>query len=837
MRMSVYKIIAVCLFSIGTPAFVFAGQSGKGRILVLADKINNKVSPLTTGVCLEDVNHEIYGGIYSQMIFGESFEEPSSPPPITGFMYEAGRRKNDMGKEWQVADNILCAPATEGARLIAENTLLAKGRIGVEVYFDDRTPGVAGLIVKVSDSATGTDNFNGYEISLDPNANKLVFGKYQHKWEKLKRVNCPIQLQKWIPLEVEMGENGIQIFVNGTNYIDYNDSSPLAKGLAGVRTWQHAAKFKNFSVTDSNGTKQIPFIKAANDQVSSMWTAYREGNAEGTFAIETDKLFNGRQDQKITFQSGTGRVGIANSGLNMRGMYFQKDKDYEGVLWVRADKPVSLNLSLEDKSGKTSYAQQKVSVKDSNWQKIEFTMTSSGEDEYGKFCISLTEPGSVVVGYAFLQPGQWGRFKGLPVRLDVAEALIRQKVTVIRYGGSMVNSPEYCWKKMIGSRDLRPPYKGFWNSYSSNGWGILDFMNFCEAAGFVYLPALNIEETPEDMADFIEYIHGGNETVWGQKRVADGHPEPYKLKYIQIGNEEKVDDYYLERFKLLAAAIWSRDPNMIPVVADLVYFKHISDPFKVEGSLTINTLAAHKEILKFAKENNNPVWFDVHVWNDEPNDPDKLHRGMGMRSFVDALDKLADGAQFKVCIFEENANNHQLRRGLGHAHMINEIQRYEHEMPILCAANCLQPDKQNDNGWNQGLLFLTQSKVWGQSPYYVTQMISGSYQPLCVESYVDSYNNSLDVTACKSLDGKTLSLRVVNMDRFDIKTEIDLMQFALAQSDAQVIQIKGNLDSVNTAENPELIVPKESKIQVPGKNERVKYTFPANSFTIINFKS
>ena len=102
---------------------------------------------------------------------------------------------------------------------------------------------------------------------------------------------------------------------------------------------------------------------------------------------------------------------------------------------------------------------------------------------------------------------------------------------------------------------------------------------------------------------------------------------------------------------------------------------------------------------------------------------------------------------------------------------------------------------------------------------------------------MDSYNNSLDVTACKSLDGKTLSLRVVNMDRFDIQTEIDLMQFALTQSNAQVIQIKGNLDSVNTAENPELIVPNESKIQVPGKNERVKYTFPANSFTIINFKS
>ena len=71
-------------------------------------------------------------------------------------------------------------------------------------------------------------------------------------------------------------------------------------------------------------------------------------------------------------------------------------------------------------------------------------------------------PGSVVLGYASLQPGDWGRFKGLPVRRDVAEALVAQGITVLRYGGSMVNHPEYRWKKMIGPRDSRQPYRGTW---------------------------------------------------------------------------------------------------------------------------------------------------------------------------------------------------------------------------------------------------------------------------------------------------------------------------------------------------------------------------------------
>ncbi|MEN6306754.1 MAG: family 16 glycoside hydrolase, partial [Anaerohalosphaeraceae bacterium] len=818
---------------------------GKGKIVVLADKVTHNISPLTTGACIEDVNHEVYGGIYSQMIFGESFEEPSLPVPIKGFLYEGQPQKktavNYNGSGWQVHEGILSAPASNGVKLIADGVSLVKGQVGVDVYFEDRNSGVAGFIVKVSDSAAGADNFNGYEIALDPQANQLLLGKHRHDWQQLQRVDCPVRIKEWISFQVELDDNRIQIWVDGKKQIDFKDNdAPLTGSQIGLRAWQRTVQFKNLWVDTSNGKQQLPFEHNAqegqNKQVSGMWEGYQEGDISGTFAIETENTFNGRQSQKMAFQSDTGCIGIANYGLNRRGMDFQKDKEYEGVLWVRAEKPVSLQLSLEDRVGKIIYAKQEISVNQSQWQRVEFKMTSSGQDENGRFCISLTKPGEVVIGYAFLQPGPWGRFKGLPVRLDVAQALIEQGVTILRYGGCMANAPEYRWKKMVGPRDKRPPYKGWWYTYSSNGWGIIDFVDFCEAAGFECVPDFNIEEGPEDMADFVEYIHGGPETTWGQKRIADGHPKPYRIKYIQIGNEETVDAHYLERFKLLAAAIWSRDPEIIPVVGDFAYNEHISDPAQFGGAPRITTLAAQQEILQFAKKHNKPVWFDVHIWNDDPRDADQLGKGLGLRSFVEALEKIGDGAKFKVCVFEENANNHQLRRGLGHAHIINEIQRYEHEMPILCAANCLQPDRQNDNGWDQGLLFLNQSKVWGQSSYYVTQMISRNYQPLCVESYVDSYQESLDVTACKSQDGRVLSLRVVNLDCWDIDAQIELMDYIPAHSEALVVQIKGNPQDTNTAENPKRIVPVEGTIQIQNKNDRIQYAFPAYSFTIINFQ-
>ena len=116
--------------------------------------------------------------------------------------------------------------------------------------------------------------------------------------------------------------------------------------------------------------------------------------------------------------------------------------------------------------------------------------------------------------------------------------MVDQKLTFLRYGGTMINAGEYRFKKMIGDPDQRPPYRGHWYRYSTNGFGIEDFLKFCEAAGFTAAFAVNIEETPEDMADMVEYLNGAVTTKWGKIRAQNGHPAPYNVKYIGIGNEE-----------------------------------------------------------------------------------------------------------------------------------------------------------------------------------------------------------------------------------------------------------------------------------------------------------
>jgi alpha-L-arabinofuranosidase len=568
--------------------------------------------------------------------------------------------------------------------------------------------------------------------------------------------------------------------------------------------------------------------------VSAMWRPTRRGTASGGFAIISEKPFVGAQSQKITFDEGEGDWGLENEGLNHWGMNFVAGQPYEGCLWARAEKRTEVVVALESRDGARVYAETSLTVDGEGWQRLSFNLTPSAADHNGRFALRLRRPGAVTLGYAFLQPGEWGRFKGLPVRRDVAEGLIGQGITVLRYGGSMVNNDGYRWKKMIGRRDERPPYAGTWYRYSSDGWGIVDFMDFCEAAGFEYVPAFNMGESPQDMADFIEYAKDAPDTDWGRRRVADGHPQPYHLQYLELGNEERVDARYADKFEALAKAIWAKDPSIIPVAGDFAYGKQIIDPWQFTGAASgLTNLAGHQRILQLAKALDREVWFDVHVDTEHP----VLGNTSldGMFSFYDALDQLAGGARHKVVVFELNAGNHAQKRALANAQAILAIER-DGRLPITTSANGLQPDGQNENGWDQGLLFLNPSQVWLQPPGYVTQMLSQNYQPQRVLCEVTTTGAPvpLDVCATRSADGKTLVLQTVNPGESAVTAEIHLSGFTPGAAAAQVTELSGPLEAVNKATQPQAIVPKQSAW--PLGKDNGSYSFPPHSVTVMRFE-
>jgi hypothetical protein len=773
------------------------------------------------------VNHEVYGGIDSQMLFGESFAEPEPPLPLNGFTMFGGR--------WSVDnEGVLHATRGNGPKLLWDGGNFTNGEVSVELLFTEKSGGNGGLIIKVSQAGKGQDEFDGYEVSLE-SSGTMVLGRHRQNWEPIRRVNCDVPINQWITLAARMTTDSVEVFVNGKSVTTYQDREhALESGAVGLRVWQRDVRFRNLTINGET-TRKIPF-ELKNDQawnrgVSSMWRPMRRGSADGSFGLIESNAFSGHQSQRITFSNGTGEIGIENDGLNRWGLHLVEGKSFEGFVYARSEVPTEFFVALESRDGAKVYVEKRLKIASASWERLEFTLKPKIGDGAGRFVIKLKSPGSMTVGYAFLQPGAWGRFKRLPVRKDVAEGLLDQGVTVLRLGGNMANAAEYRWKKMIGKREQRPPYTGWWYPYSSNGWGIFDFLNFCEAAGVLGIPDVNLDETPQDMVDFIEYANGGPNTEWGRWRAADGHKQPYDLRYIEIGNEERVNLDYWNKFKAIAEAIWARDPEIILVVGDFVYSQKIEDPFHFAGAAgRITSLEAQQKILQLAKQHNREVWFDVHIGTEGPR-PDFG----GTLSYIDALDRIADGAKHRVVIFEFNAGNHSQRRAMANAAAINSIE-LDGRLPVATSANCLQPDGQNDNGWDQGLIFLNPRSVWLQPPGYVTRMYAQNYEPLAVNCRVKQTRDNLDVSAKRSENDKTLVLQVVNFGSEPQPANIVLNGFTPSKSAARVEELSGALTENNTAAHPQRIKSERREWRFENKSGSMRFVFPPNSVVIVRFE-
>jgi len=284
----------------------------------------------------------------------------------------------------------------------------------------------------------------------------------------------------------------------------------------------------------------------------------------------------------------------------------------------------------------------------------------------------------------------------------------------------------------------------------------------------------------------------------------------------------------------MATAVWAADPNVIIVVGDFSYSQPITNPFSFTGAASgITTLEAHQKILNFAQQHGREVWFDVHVWTAGPGADPTL---VALPTYVSALDQIANGAAHKVVVFELNADVHDQARAVGNALAINAISRMTNPLPVVTSANGLQPDNENDNGWDQGLLFLNPYQVWLQPPGYVTQLFSNYYEPNLVASTVQSPGDVLDVTATKSTDGKTLVLRVVNISGEPIPTTINLAGFRRSKPNVIGTKLSGELDDENAAEQPDELVPVSVQWSLKPSVSQTSYSFDPYSVTILVFQ-
>lgn len=566
------------------------------------------------------------------------------------------------------------------------------------------------------------------------------------------------------------------------------------------------------------------------EQISRYWSKIVSGSATHRYELKRGDAYMGRQDQIIRFLGGAGEVGLGNAGLNKQGIALEAGRPYDGVLRLKSPHRTTLYLSLRDEAGNVLAEKPFPVAGDGSWEQIVFELTPVRGTSKGSFGITLKSQGELELGYAFLQPGEWGRVKGLPVRRPFVEALKRQGITVIRYNGSMVDVGAdtylYRWKKMIGPRDERRVcFRSGFNPYATHSFALIELLEVAEALEAQAMVGLSMDETGEDIRDFVEYVNGPVSSRWGALRAQHGHPAPYNLKYIQVDNERRLNRGYAECMRKFARAAWAADPEM-HIVASLNIGPKLDSYARGTPEYALAT-----ELFGWfvAQGKGDRMVWDPHFSGAvEFADSPGYQTAMGI-VLQSELARDHPGHKLTLCPMEENGQRCDWNRGLAHAHNWNTHQRNGDCFTWLGTANTFQAHGQHYM-WNQGRVHFTRDEIWFQPSAWIDAKMTKDWLPVVVEA-TSSHEAILDITAKTDAARGTLSLYVVNLSDKPQAAIINVTDFRFAAPAATWTIGDCEFTDYNTVDEKTRVAPKTGQITLGPKD--AAYTFPRYSYTII----
>ncbi|MFV0419717.1 MAG: alpha-L-arabinofuranosidase C-terminal domain-containing protein [Dysgonomonas sp.] len=289
-------------------------------------------------------------------------------------------------------------------------------------------------------------------------------------------------------------------------------------------------------------------------------------------------------------------TGIENEGF--RGIGFKKDATYRFSVWakiINTGKEQKIRIEFID-SKNNIIGNQELAINSTNWEKHQVVITSRSTEEKGRLRIFLVSGETVALEHVSLFPTDTYKERDNGLRKDLAEALADIHPGVFRFpGGCIVEGTDletrYDWKKSVGAVENRPVNENRWHYtftnrffpdyYQSYGLGFYEYFLLSEDIGAEPLPVLNcglscqyqnngehchvpvgnLDSYIKDALDLIEFANGDTTTLWGKLRADMGHPEPFNLKFIGIGNEQWGREY-VERLEPFVKAIRAKYPEI-----------------------------------------------------------------------------------------------------------------------------------------------------------------------------------------------------------------------------------------------------------------------------------
>jgi alpha-N-arabinofuranosidase len=284
-------------------------------------------------------------------------------------------------------------------------------------------------------------------------------------------------------------------------------------------------------------------------------------------------------------------AGLLNEGY--WGIAVRPNTKYMGSFYAKSDSdsPLPVTVALvADQSGQV-LAQASVTLTATAWKEYKFEMQSgnAAASAENHFELTIEKPATLWLQLVSLFPPTYhGRANGN--RIDIMEKMAAMRPSFLRFpGGNYLEGgrieTRFDWKKMIGPMVNRPTHPTTWNYHSSDGMGLLEFLQWCEdlrmepvlgvyagysLGGQVVKPGPDLDPYVQEALEEIEYVTGGTDTRWGAVRAQDGHPAPFKLRYVEVGNEDSFDRArtYDGRFAQFFQTIKAKYPG-IQVIATM----------------------------------------------------------------------------------------------------------------------------------------------------------------------------------------------------------------------------------------------------------------------------
>jgi alpha-L-arabinofuranosidase len=319
---------------------------------------------------------------------------------------------------------------------------------------------------------------------------------------------------------------------------------------------------------------------------ANFWSSVTTGTAAGSMSVDATQPLNTNipNSLKLVMSSGTGSVGAANSGY--WGMSVSTGATYDLNFYAMSASGFSgpVVAQLQNSSGSAVYAQALFGGLTNGWQHFASALVSGGTDTNARLVLSLTNAGTVWLDVVSLFPRATFHNRTNGLRADLGNMLAALHPSFLRFpGGNYIESDNVTnavrWKKSIGDTAQRPGhYNDAWGYWSTDGFGVPEFYQFCEDMGMQPLYGINAglmlgyngstnNTVPiaqmgpwvQDALDLAQYATGDTNTAWGAQRAANGHPAPLPMPWMEIGNENG-GSYYDARYTLFYDAMKSNYP-------------------------------------------------------------------------------------------------------------------------------------------------------------------------------------------------------------------------------------------------------------------------------------